>query len=341
MSERQGDTDPPPGRMGVTGEGRARRDDPPGDTGSPAPVVTDQGAYGDLPRLYEEYEELGAGDESDWRRSLTWIGAVALAIIGAAWALTFTAERATSPTVALPFHERAIEALTGLDGLLVVHEDAIRDTAEGAAPPETIDVPGFPVRGIGLAAFEVHEEDRETWHALLIERSARAAYRDGLAIFHDESAPETGGIFTTSGSIARMVDTLSEDRHAQAERASTLIAYVVLALVAAVALAGRGTQRFVAVGGSLIAAAGLVAIGGLITMAAVALLAPSGGTLADEFTSMATTLARMPLWAALYLAIGGGLILIPAAVMSYVLRAFERRRGRAGAGDAAQGSPPA
>ncbi len=316
----------PPGRVETASRAAPRRNAPPGDVEPPAPVVTEAGEYGQLPALYEDDPELYGGGEGDLRRSLTWTAAVALAVVGALWALAFTAERATSPSIALPFHERSIEALTGLEGLLLIHEDRIRDTAEGAAPPETIDVPGYPVQGIGLAASEVHGEERDTWHALLLARSAEAAYQDGLAIFHEDGAPEIGGIFTTSGAIARIVNTLSADRHAQASRAAELLGYGALALIAATVLVGRGVQRFVAVGGALVAAAGLVALGGLLAMAAVAFLTPGNSALADEFTSMANELARMPLRAALYLGAGGILILLPAAIVGYVLSRLGRTR---------------
>jgi hypothetical protein len=290
-----------------------------------APVVMDDDDYPDLPPPVApnlgRYEAPGV----DSRTALTRLLAVLTAIAVAAWALGYHAQEITSPEVALPVHERAIEALIGLDHLLLIHEDVIRTNAEQAIDPsEPVEIPGLFMSDVTISAGEIEGASRDEWYALLINRGAAVTYREGLSVFNEERVNIQASPFSTTGMATRMLGNLSEHRHDQFAPIGWPLAASALILAILLLIVGRGLGRYVALGVALITAGALVALASAFAIFLVGFAGSDGSAIASELSSMAGQLARSPLRTAMWIALAGCAIALPAMI----LRAAIDRRPR-------------
>lgn len=288
-----------------------------------APVVMDDDDYPDLPPPIAPSLGRYEAPRADARGTLTRLLAGLFAIAVAAWVLGYHAQEITSPEVALPVHERAIEALIGLHDILLIHEDVIRTHAEQAIDPtEPVEIPGLFMSGVAVTAAEIDGATRDEWYALLIGRGAALTYREGLTVFNEERVHIDASPFSTTGMASRMLGNLSEDRHDQLSVLGWPLAVSALLLAALLLLAGRGLSRYVGIGLALIVAGGLVALASVFAIFVVWFAGSDGSTIASELTSMAGQLARSPLRAAMWIALAGCAIALPAMIA----RALHDRR---------------
>lgn len=288
----------------------------------PAPVVTDQGVYGTLPapgmtlaRL-RDYERPQRPAREQWTR----VAALVLALSMGLWLVLASASQATSQAVAIPAIERTVESMTGLEGLLELHADAIRAGSEDPAV-----IPGFSATGVSLSRQEVQAGEPGQWHALLLERTASAIYHDGPGILSDGSEQSGAGTFSTTGGARLLMQTLSETNHGRSSLLLWPLGLVVLASAAAVLALGRAFARFATLGFTLLVAAVPALLVAVLGMGLVAFIGSDGSGLAQETNGLASDIVRTPLRNGVTLAVVGLVILILARIAGAV---FARSRPR-------------
>lgn len=295
----------------------------------PAPVITDEGAFGRLPPVPD------ARGRAPRPRSRVRRAAAQLALVAAAWVLVLAAAHITSRAAAVPALARILAALTDVEGLLTAREQAVRAAATAGSPAGgAVVVPGFPVPSATLTAAVARTGTRAEWREVLLTAGASALYEHGLAAFAPEGAGTEGGLLSTAANTAFLIEALAASRHGVATAAAVALGLGVLALAARVVrldpggAATDGASRFVAVGLALIAAgalAALVALGAVTALAAAGLIGAS--PLGDEVWAVARTLAWTPLRDAMYLAAAGAVIALPAAAVAIWLGRAEDAGG--------------
>jgi len=254
--------------------------------GAAAPVVTDEGVYGTLPdrrAVFREYQR----QERPWRDTLVRLAGMALAVFGGLWLVLFSASEATSEAVARPALESLVDTMTGLPGLLELHQNEIT-AATGDA-----EVPGYPLP-VTIPSDAVAGGPDE-WRDVILEQSSALLYAEGPDALAGGEDAEGSGTFSTSGGTRLLMSNLTESRHDS-------IAFLLwpLGIAAAVALiaivaVGSGFVRFGALGLAT-AAAGIPAVlmGGL-AWGIVAFVGSDGSALAEQGHAIASDLAWLPL----------------------------------------------
>lgn len=276
-----------------------------------APVISDRGTFGSPPRLPQRDHLEASGD----RNSLLWGLGVAATIAIALWTIALSLSQATSREVARPVAERGIAALTGIDGLLDLHLDEVRASAAGLPDTAPLALPGYPASNATWLAVEARTASRETLRETLLSRTADLVYVDGVSVLVEGNGTFDGGTFSTSSGIRRLLNTLSQSNH---DRASTFVwplALLAIGLSVALGVAGSGFARFSVLGTTLlIGALPAIALGAMLRL--VVALAGSDGTIAaDEFSSMAATVAWVPTRVGVTLLLVGLALLVPALVL--------------------------
>jgi hypothetical protein len=254
--------------------------------GAAAPVVTDEGVYGTLPDRREVFREYQR-QERPWRDTLVRLAGMALAVLGGLWLVLFSASEATSEAVARPALESLVDTMTGLTGLLELHQNEI-SAATGDA-----EVPGYPLP-VTIPSDEVGEGP-EQWREVILEQSSALLYAEGPDALADGAEAEGGGTFSTSGGTRLLMSNLSESRH---DSITSLVwplgIAAVVALIAIVAV-GSSFLRFGALGLAT-AAAGIPAVlVGALAWGVVAFVGSDGSALAEQGHAIASDLAWLPL----------------------------------------------
>lgn len=289
---------------------------PPSAPEPPAPVITDAGSYGRLPPGpppdLSRFESPAGGARS----GVTWLAAVAFAVVAALWLSALSASQATDPEIALPIQERGLATLTSIDDLL----DRYADEIASATPTETggVAVPGFLVPGVELTIAEAQSGDLALMRTALLARSATAIYEQGIEALQPPEGPliETT-TFSTAGGTRRVMELFSASNHDRVDRFIQPLAIAAIVLAAVVLFLGNGFSRFSGLGLAMIAAAVLVFVGALALKFAIAFVGSDGSLLADEFSRLVDTAAWTPARNAIVFGVGGVALLVPAWLLNW------------------------
>jgi len=254
------------------------------------------------------------------RDILAWIAALLLTLTLAAWLAAYSAAQATSEEAALPALERAITALTGVDGLLDIHG---ADIAAQVGAGNAIEVPGYPLD------VRVPPSDASTparLRANLLARSAALLRTEGSGAFADPGGdlPSVSRL-SSAGLMQAVIDGLSAARHDQ------WVGYVsplggLSALLAALGLLlAVGVGRFVRLGFVAIAAAALVIVPTVALRVGIGFVGEDD-LVGNEAREIAESLLGGGVRNALWLAAAGLAILVPGALLDRVFLDSERPR---------------
>jgi hypothetical protein len=286
----------------------------------PAPVVTEEGAWGRIPPPYRPPEQ-SSGAGPVW-----WVGAL-LVLTGAVWLAALSMSQLSSREMAMPAIERGVAALTEIDALLEIHEQELCTLAESETAVEAL---GFPVRGVDLSLNDVRCEDgelnREELRALLLMRSAERVYLDGAGAFEDESAVDGDtSILSPSGAIRATLDSVGASMHDRVTTVAWVLGAVNAVLLAAVLLLGRGIRRFAGVGLVLALAAFPTLAAALALWVGIGLMDSDSG-LTAEFAEITQALLGLPLRNALILGGAGLALLVPVLITDHLIRRSRREQ---------------
>ncbi len=264
------------------------------------------------------------------RDVLAWIAALLLTLTLAAWLAAYSAAQATSDEAALPALERAVAALTGVDGLLDVHGADIAGQV-GAGNP--VEVPGYPLD------VQVPVAEASTPAALrsnLLARSAALLRANGSGAFADPAGnPPSISRASSAGVMQAVIDGLTAARHDQWAGYVSPLGGVSALLAALGLLLAVGVGRFVRLGAVAIAAAVLVIVPTVALRVGIGFVGEDD-LVGNEAREIAQSLFGGGVRNALWLAAAGLAILVPGALLDRVFLDSERprllrRRPRAGA----------
>ena len=241
-----------------------------------------------------------------------WVAAVLLAVALAAWIAALGAAQATSEEAALPALERAVAALSEIDGLLGVHAAAV---AEDAARGGEAGLPGFPLE-VRVPAAEAATPQR--LRAALLAGAAALVRAEGSAAFRDEDGdPPAVTRLSGAGLMRELLDGLTAARHERWSGYAAPLGALSGALAAAALLLAVGLGRFVRLGGVAIAAAALV----LAPAAAIWFglgFVGGGDAVGEEARAIARALLGGAVRNALWLGGAGLAVAVPAAILDRV-----------------------
>ncbi len=297
---------------------------------SPPPLERGLPGHADWPEAPATFDEFAPG--AGLRDVVGWVAAIAFAVVLAAWVAALSAAQSTSEQAALPALERAIVALTEIDGLLELHAEAI---AEQASAGDEVRVPGFPL-DVRVPAAEAG--DLTALRTAVLAGGAALVRVEGSAAFHDpEGAPADASTLSSAGLMQALIDGLTEDRYDRWAGFVRPLGLLSVLLGAAVLVLGVGFGRFVRLGTVLVLAAVVVAVPAIALRVGLGFVGDDD-FLGDEARAIAQSLARGPVRNALWLAGAGVAIALPAALLDRLFEGSERRRP--GPSPARAGEPP-
>ncbi|MDA1002940.1 MAG: hypothetical protein O3B31_06270, partial [Chloroflexi bacterium] len=221
----------------------------------PAPVVTDAGTFGTLP---DDRSLPDLGGDSWLRGIAARFVMLALTVVALTWLLALSAHQATGRVAAIPAIERGVAALTEIDALLVIHQEAIAAAGESRAsePGARVAVPGFPIPDASLTAEEARDLAPADQRALVLALAAEAVYARGVDAFLVEGGTPVGTTaLSTEGLARRLLATLTASTHDRIGGWLSLLGMVAVALAVVLVLLGHGFARFGALAVPLLVAA--------------------------------------------------------------------------------------
>ncbi|MSQ41840.1 MAG: hypothetical protein EXR65_02235 [Dehalococcoidia bacterium] len=253
-----------------------------------------------------------AGALAPVREALRHALAGALAIAVALWLGAFSLAQASSERVALPALERTAAALTQLDALVELHAQTLQEAADSGAT--ALLPPGFPIRDAAVPARAVVRDGRVDLALLrdtLRRNAARLLYERGADAF---TPPDGDGGLRSTGLLRALLRMAGSGTHELALALSWLLGAVAATLAAALLAVTPGPRRLRALGRALLGAAAIVFAAALVARAALALgSADEGDTLFAEALAIAQGLLTLPLRDALWVALAGAALTLPAA----------------------------
>ncbi|MEE8421326.1 MAG: hypothetical protein V3S31_00965 [Dehalococcoidia bacterium] len=288
----------------------------------PAPVATDRGMIGTPPTLIEDFDDPFAGP----RRAAVWLMGALLTIAIALWLALLSAAQATGEQAALPALERGVTVLTELDALVEAQAEAL---AEQAADGSTVRLAGFPLRDVDVPVDEVTSDgafDLSLARDAFLSRAAQRIYTRGTSAFEGGDEIAAGAsIFSAAGGIKLVLNTLSSDNHGRVTVWLWPAGAACLVLGALLLAAGIGFGRFVAFGVTLILGSLPVLLAALALRFALAVAAPDGDRVVDEFVAIARQFTALPVRNALWTAGAGLAIAVPVAILDAVFEHSVKR----------------
>lgn len=292
----------------------------------PAPVATDQGMIGTPPPLIEDFDDPFAGP----RRAAVWLMSALLTVAIAFWLALLSAAQATSEQAALPALERGVTVLTELDALIEAQAEALAEqAAAGQTSGSTVSLAGFPLRDVDVPVDEVTSDgafDLSLARDAFLSRAAQRIYTRGTSAFEGGDEIAAGAsIFSAAGGIKLVLNTLSSDNHGRVTVWLWPAGAACLVLGALLLAAGSGFGRFVALGVTLMLASLPVLLAALALRFALAVAAPDGDRVVDEFVAIARQFTALPVRNALWTAGAGLAITVPVAILDAVFEHSVKR----------------
>ncbi|TAJ19779.1 MAG: hypothetical protein EPO65_05765 [Dehalococcoidia bacterium] len=209
-----------------------------------------------------------------------------LVICVALWLSATAAADLTSPSVAQPAIAHLLDGLTGTSGLLDAEAVRIRESATKAAPGTLVDVPGFPIEGVGIPREEVLTNTPEAWHAILLTRAAALIYRDGTGPFAADGHARGGPL---------ALRLLGDPIHGWFAILRWFPGIATLGLSVAIVSTLPPVRRWRTIGLAIALGGTLPLAGAILVLGLANFLGGAPGTLSGEAASVVATLARGPI----------------------------------------------
>jgi hypothetical protein len=288
---------------------RTTRDERPGRGDTPAPVITDEGTWGEPP----PWSPFQPAERRAEARAWTTIALAAVVIV---WLCALSVSQLTARQVAIPVAMRGIAAVTEIDALIDLHATELC-TAASAGGDATISLTGFPVQDVLLRANEVRCPggvlDRAGLRDLVLARAGDLLYLRGTTAFTDpDNAPGAPPALSSTWTIRLLLDNLGSGLHEWATLA-TWGAGVVGGLLVLLAIAlGRRGERLTRVGWAAFLGALPVLLAAAALWTALLLFSGTqGDSMLREFLAIGRALTLLPMRDAALVALGGLALVLP------------------------------
>ena len=278
---------------------------------NPAPVVTDQGIFGNLPVPPDTDVRKFKKKKFNLRSVLFWISSTILTISLILWITLTSALHLTSPNVALAIHAQLIHTVIEIDQLI---DDNINEITSNE-----LNVL-FPLPKATVSQNELEQFDSEQLRKILLERSAFDLYTNGVSAFSENNQPIETKFFSAAGGVKMFIGLFTYTQHQRLSNYESTLVILVCGSTFLILLLGRGIKKFLSLGISAFIASVIALIGTLAIKYLLAALLSNQLALTNDIQEIVNILFTVPLQNTITLGLAAMVLLILAFLTEQILR---------------------
>ena len=278
---------------------------------NPAPVVTDQGIFGNLPVPPDTDVRKFKKRKFNLRSVLFWISSTILTISLTLCITLTSALHLTSPNVALAIHAQLIHTVIEIDQLI---DDNINEITSNE-----LNVL-FPLPKATVSQNELEQFDSEQLRKILLERSAFDLYTNGVSAFSENNQPIETKFFSAAGGVKMFIGLFTYTQHQRLSNYESTLVILVCGSTFLILLLGRGIKKFLSLGISAFIASVIALIGTLAIKYLLAALLSNQLALTNDIQEIVNILFTVPLQNTITLGLAAMVLLILAFLTEQILR---------------------
>ena len=278
---------------------------------NPAPVVTDQGIFGNLPVPPDTDVRKFKKRKFNLRSVLFWISSTILTISLILWITLTSALHLTSPNVALAIHTQLIHTVIEIDQLI---DDNINEITSNE-----LNVL-FPLPKATVSQNELEQFDSEQLRKILLERSAFDLYTNGVRAFSENNQPIETKFFSAAGGVKMFIGLFTYTQHQRLSNYESTLVILVCGSTFLILLLGRGIKKFLSLGISAFIASVIALIGTLAIKYLLAALLSNQLALTNDIQEIVNILFTAPLQNTITLGLAAMVLLTLAFLTEQILR---------------------
>ena len=278
---------------------------------NPAPVVTDQGIFGNLPVPPDTDVRKFKKKKFNLRSVLFWISSTILTISLILWITLTSALHLTSPNVALAIHTQLIHTVIEIDQLI---DDNINEITSNE-----LNVL-FPLPKATVSQNELEQFDSEQLRKILLERSAFDLYTNGVRAFSENNQPIETKFFSAAGGVKMFIGLFTYTQHQRLSNYESTLVILVCGSTFLILLLGRGIKKFLSLGISAFIASVIALIGTLAIKYLLAALLSNQLALTNDIQEIVNILFTVPLQNTITLGLAAMVLLTLAFLTEQILR---------------------
>ena len=278
---------------------------------NPAPVVTDQGIFGNLPVPPNTDVKKFKKRNFNLRSVLFWLSSAMLTISLMFWITLTSALHLTSPKVALSIHTHLINTIVEVDQLIGDDINEITSNELNLL---------FPLAEATISQEELEQLNSSQVKNVLLERSAFHLYTKGVNAFSEDDLIIETKFFSAAGGVKMFIELFTYEKHQKLSNYESTLIILVCVSILLILLLGRGIKKFWSLGISTIIATILVLVGVLATKYLLVALLSNQLTLTTDIQGIINTLFTAPLQNTITLGIGGMVLLMLSFLTEQILK---------------------
>lgn len=278
---------------------------------NPAPVVTDQGIFGNLPVPPDTDVRKFKKRKFNLRSVLFWISSTILTISLILWITLTSALHLTSPNVALAIHTQLIHTVIEIDQLI---DDNINEITSNELKVL------FPLSKATVSQNELEQFDSEQLRKILLERSAFDLYTNGVSAFSENNQPIETKFFSAAGGVKMFIGLFTYTQHQRLSNYESTLVILVCGSTFLILLLGRGIKKFLSLGISAFIASVIALIGTLAIKYLLAALLSNQLALTNDIQEIVNILFTVPLQNTITLGLAAMVLLTLAFLTEQILR---------------------
>ena len=276
-----------------------------------APVVTDQGIFGNLPIPPNTDVKKFKKRKFNLRSVLFWISSTILTISLMLWITLTSALHLTSPKVALAMQTELIRTVIEVDQLIDGNISEITSNELNVL---------YPLPNIAVSKSEFEQLDSDQLRKILLERSAFDLYTNGVSVFSENNRTIETKFFSGAGGVKLFIDLLTYKQHHNLSNYESNLVMLVCASTFLILLLGRGTKKFWSLGISALIASLLVLIATLAIKYLLAALLSNQLALTNDIQEIVNILFKAPVQNTITLGLAGMILLTLSFLAEQTLR---------------------
>lgn len=276
-----------------------------------APVVTDQGIFGNLPIPPNTDVKKFKKRKFNLRSVLFWISSTILTISLMLWITLTSALHLTSPKVALAMQTELIRTVIEVDQLIDGNINEITSNELNVL---------YPLPNTAVSKSEFEQLDSDQLRKILLERSAFELYTNGVSAFSENNRTIETKFFSGAGGVKLFIDLFTYKQHQNLSNYESNLVMLVCASTFLILLLGRGTKKFWSLGISALIASLLVLIATLAIKYLLAALLSNQLALTNDIQEIVNILFKAPVQNTITLGLAGMILLTLSFLAEQTLR---------------------
>jgi len=278
---------------------------------NPAPVVTDQGVFGNLPLPPNTDVKKFKKKKFNLRSVLFWISSSILTLSLLLWIILTSALHLTSPNVALAIHTQLISTVVEIDQLI--------DTNANEITSDELNML-FPLPKTTISQNELEQLNPDQLREILLERSAFDVYTNGIGAFSANNLTVETKFFSAAGGLKLFIELFTYDQHRKLSNYESILVILVFISTFLILLLGRGIKKFWSIGMSALIASLLVFITTLAVQYLLAALLSNQHALTNDIQGIINILFTASMQNTITLGSAGMVLLILSFLAEQILK---------------------